>query len=647
MTVYTLDSDLAVRLAAADLARCLGVMADTDISVCPAEKFDGQPGIYLGTTPSLGEAANLPAVPDPKWDDAFSLTSAGDALVIAGTNPRSVLMGAYQYLRELGAEWLWPGGDGEILPPVDQIPLTGFNITQVAAHRHRGVCIEGAPSLAHIQDMVQWMPRVGLNAFFLQFQTSSHFWRRWYSHQLNPTWEDHWNLTEEECAALDEGVIKAVKQRDLILHRVGHGWTAAALGLPTNGWDRYEGQVTDEQRKLMAKVDGERGLWKNVPINTELCYSNPEARRRLVETVLEYAQAHPEVDVLHLWLSDAANNHCECRQCRQMTPPDWYATLVNQIALRLKEIAPRMKLALIIYHDLLWPPEQVKVDFSRGNLLVMFAPISRCYGHGLADVECGNDRPLTRPSFNQFPLPDNNMDHIKLLKLWQSACPGEYFLFDYHFMWQWYQDLMSVRLEEVLAADIDSYAQLGLDGLVNCGAERVFYPTGWPYYLMARHLWGARQGPEQKARYFQLAFGEQAEVAQRFTDQFAQVTGSPIHAGSPIWAHRWWEAADIQRANQVVEWLAQHREPLEAGAQAAKSPTQQRAWRVLLHYHRLAIDLWTAVQAKLRGEKQQALEQLEQTQKFLQEAEKDTAPAIDTLVLLGWFGAIRDAFQEQ
>ena len=48
-----------------------------------------------------------------------------------------------------------------------------------------------------------------------------------------------------------------------------------------------------------------------VALNTNLCYSNPEARDLIVGDVVQYARAHPEVDVIHFWLDDGKNNHCE------------------------------------------------------------------------------------------------------------------------------------------------------------------------------------------------------------------------------------------------------------------------------------------------------------------------------------------------
>lgn len=646
MTVYVLDTHPAVGLAGEELARCLGTMAGTSLLVRQGEQFNGKPAIYLGTAQALGEVASLPQVADPQWDDAYCLHSVGESLIIAGTNPRSVLMGAYQYLRELGAEWLWPGEDGEVLPQIDDIPLADFKITEKAANRHRGVCIEGAPALEHVTNMVEWLPRVGLNTYFLQFQIASHFWRRWYEHELNPTWEERRELNDEEYREMDEVVIKAIKDRGLLLHQVGHGWTAAAVNLPTNGWVPYREELPEHTTQLLAEVNGERRLWDSkkergdVPINTELCYSNPEARRRIVQVVLDYAQAHPEVDMLHFWLSDAPNNHCECAGCRPMSPSDWYVMLLNEISPRLKEIAPDMKLVFLAYTNTLWPPEQLELDLSNDNLVYMFAPISRCYAHHLADPQCGADQPLQKPERNRLVMPKDNRVNAKLLELWEGVRPYDSFAFDYHFMWAWREDRMTARLADIIPLDIADYAHGKLGGLVNCCVQRIFYPNGWPFYLMAHSLWGKDLGPEDKRQYFARAYGEAAVTAQEFLEGFAEVTGSPIHGQS------WWQAADIQRVERVLTWLNEQQESLEVGGRGASGPPQQRAWRLLLHYHRLVTHLWTALQAKLTGKTDEARAEIQRAEKFLQHTEHETAPALDTMLMLRYLGELRQAWQE-
>lgn len=636
MRVYALDRNPTVALAAEELARCLSKMAGVSVEPESADRFDGQSAIYVGVCEQFDGILAVPPVRDSDWDDAWVIESVGRSLVIAGINPRSALIGAYEYLRMLGADWLWPGEDGEDLAHIKEIPLGGFQVVSTAASRHRGVCIEGAPALEHVLDMVEWLPRVGMNAYFLQFQVSSYFWRCWYEHTLNPRWDKRKELTESECEDLEAKVVAAVKRRGLLLHRVGHGWTAAALGLPANGWVPHHGELSEETRMLTAEVAGKRGIWQDTPLNTELCYSNPRARQKLIEVVLRYAADHPEVDVLHFWLSDDVNNHCECRSCSELSPSDWYVTLLNEISPRLKEVAPRMKLAFLAYLDTLWPPRHVKLDPLNGNLIYMFAPISRCYGHRLADPLCENDHALEEPRLNEVVVPQGNRHNLALLGLWNAVRPADSFAYDYHFMAIWLQDYLSVRLAELIPQDIADYREEGIDGLLNCCTQRAFYPNGWPYYVMARTLWGTPPGAEGKARYFARAYGEKASAAGDFFDRLACLSSAPVHRLS------WWDTADPGTVSAVLKFLRGQEPVLTTASQSAQTPPQKRSWRLLLHYRQLLVLLWSALREKLSGELDRARGQLCQAEEFLRETEVETASALDTFLMLQYVSRLME-----
>ncbi|MGD9495574.1 MAG: DUF4838 domain-containing protein [Armatimonadota bacterium] len=635
LTIHVVGDHPALELAGEELQRCLAAMVGGEVQVVRAGAMTGDAGIWVGTGESLSDAARLPLVPDTVWDDAFCVRSMGDALIIGGTNPRSALMGAYEYLRQLGAEWLWPGADGEVLPRLDRVPLEGFDLERRPPNRHRGVCIEGAPALEHVLDMVEWMPKVGYNAYFLQFQVAGYFWRLWYEHRLNPEWGEGRELSEEECEELDRQVIAQVKRRGLILHQVGHGWTAAALGLPTDGWVSYDGPIADGDRELIALVNGKRELWGGIPINTELCYSNPEARRRMVDAVLQWADEHREVDALHFWLSDAPNNHCECPACSERSPADWYAVLVNELSPRLAELAPGMKLVLLAYHDLLWPPEEVAIDRGHGNLISMFAPISRCYAHSLADPECDSGETLVRPARNDMAMPRHNRQLVELWRIWGWGDRANSFCFDYHFMWPWMGDRLSIDLSTLMPQDIEDYAAMELGGLMNCGAQRSFYPNGWPYWQTARLLCGERVGSAERERYFRLAYGEDAEVAMAFLDAVAQAAGAPRHGAE------WWQQVEPGQAERLRAHLEASAGTLDECAGAATGEPHARAWRLLQHYCEL-LGHYAAMQEHLEaGRVAEAVAEIEAAEDLLRRTEPETARALDGHTLLRYLAGLK------
>jgi len=340
--------------------------------------------------------------------------------------------------------------------------------------------------------------------------------------------------------------------------------------------------------------------------------------------------------VLHFWLSDDVNNHCECRSCSELSPSDWYVTLLNEISPRLKEVAPRMKLAFLAYLDTLWPPRHVKLDPLSGNLIYMFAPISRCYGHRLADPVCGNDHALEEPRLNEVVMPQGNRHNLALLGLWNSVRPADSFAYDYHFMAIWLQDYLSVKLAELVPQDIADYREKGINGIVNCCTQRAFYPNGWPYYVMARTLWGAPPGAEEKARYFARAYGDKASAAVAFFDRLACLSCAPVHRLS------WWDTADLGTVSAVLEFLRQQEPVLTTASQTAQTPPQKRSWRLLLHYRQLLVFLWSALREKLSGELDRARGQLSQAEEFLRETEVETASALDTFLVLQYLSRLME-----
>ena len=73
---------------------------------------------------------------------------------IKGSNPRSVLLGVYQYLTLLGCRFLRPGKEYEWIPSVPRIEEIQISRRQKARYRHRGVCIEGADTPENILEFI-------------------------------------------------------------------------------------------------------------------------------------------------------------------------------------------------------------------------------------------------------------------------------------------------------------------------------------------------------------------------------------------------------------------------------------------------------------------------------------------------------------
>ena len=174
--LYSSHSGSPVVFAAQELARCLAkIVADSIIITnnqnCRSDEV----------------TLRLESLKNPKnSEDAYSIDVTPMGGTISGSNDRSVLLGVYQYLWLLGCRFPAPGRKHESFPSLYKKEQLSASCQKQAALRHRGVCIEGANSLENILDYIDWLPKLGCNSFFLQFQLPYTFMARWYHHEMNP-----------------------------------------------------------------------------------------------------------------------------------------------------------------------------------------------------------------------------------------------------------------------------------------------------------------------------------------------------------------------------------------------------------------------------------------------------------------------------
>ncbi len=618
LTVYQAGEEAPVALAGKELARCLRKMAPLRCRVAKARAYDPKrPGIYVGTGDSLRAAVGPRACGASYWDDELLVRSVGESVLVSGSNARSVLFAAYRLLEELGARWPFPGKAGEYLPTLRRLSLRDLRIHEKPAYRHRGVCNEGAISLEHSLQFVQWMPKVRFNAFMLQFKNSGEFYRRWYSRRYNPDYLQPRELTEEDCFAIDDKVIAAMQERGLLVHRVGHGWTTESLGLIARGWGQSQIPVPEDKRHLLALVAGKRDLFGGIPANTELCYSNPEARRVLVNHVVEYAQQHPEVDFLHMWLSDGTNNHCECEECVKTEPSDFYVRLVKEVSGRLRQVAPNKRLVFLCYANTLWPPVTEKVGREYENVVFMFAPISRCFIHRLTDPRCASDAPFTRPARNKLTYPRTNRENVRLRKMWGECVQTDSFVYDYYMGMDRQVSYGGLPLAKVIHEDIRDWKSLDINGIVSCQTQRSFYPTGFAQWVMAEASWNRRRKFEDMAaEYFKGAFGAAAATVRAYFEGLPRAIGPTAHGRG------WRVPASPAQAQRVCDYLRKQGPRLQAASKKVTAPAHRRALAIVKHFHRLHAMIWRALLAEARGKKAEQAALLDRAAAFLRRTEK-------------------------
>ena len=498
------SSDPTVRFAAEELKKYLSAM-DEAADVLLLEAFRIARPVTDGVVLAV-DASLLPAEADPVFDDAVLIDVENGLGRIAGANPRSVLMGVYRFLRELGCAFLRPGKNGEVIP---QRPLSDVcvHLAERPSYRHRGVTIEGAVSADHVTDMIDWLPKVGMNSYFIQFlDVPFTFYDRWYSHLGNETMTPS-PLQPDEVRAIRFAAVDQIKKRGLLYHAAGHGWTCEPFGIPGNSWDAADIPLTDAQRSCLAEVDGKRELWNGIALNTNLCYSQSAVRSTIAQAVVDYVRAIPQTDVVHLWLADNINNHCECEACRKKLPAEWYVILLNEIDRLMTENGMNQKIVFLLYFDLLWPPK-TEMLVNPDRFIMMFAPISRTYSESVASVPVFDETKLPPYVRNHLSVPRSVSENLAWLREWQKQITCDSFDFDYHYYLDHFNDPGYTRMAEVLLQDVKGLKSIGLNGLISCQIQRSWFPTGLGMHLMAAGLWNREtQFGAAAAAYYSAAFG--------------------------------------------------------------------------------------------------------------------------------------------
>ena len=578
-----LNSNETVLFAADELNKYMTLMMD---------KTEAAPGIQwrLGSLnafhiPSLTQRATMAEeevyakaekeVYAKMEDEVYAKVEDGQG-VIAGLNPRSILLAVYRVLTAAGCRWIRPGVEGEIIPKVEVSQLC-IQFHEKPSYRHRGICIEGAVSLENVLEMIDWLPKLGLNSYFIQFREGYTFFERWYHHTDN----DKLPKTEfsvEKAREFTRIAEREIKKRGLIYHGVGHGWTCEAFGIPGISWEAVDANYPPETEKYFAMQDGKRRMSDHIPLNLNLCYSNPEVHRKMIQSVIDYLEVHQNVEVLHFWIGDGRNNQCECEECRKQIPTDYYVQILNELDRSLTEHGIETKIVFLLYYDLLWAPLQNRI-LNPDRFILMFAPISRTYSASFGQTKVTDPcLPYVRNSLN---MPETIPENLSLLRAWQRQFQGDSFDFDYYLMWDHFYDPGNISTAKTIYQDVQNLKTIGLQGLISCQCQRAFYPTGLAVTVMAKTLWNAGADFEQMTlEYFMDAFGADGNLCRSFMSSFSELF-TPQYLRGEIMQ----PTEEIRKGYRELEGVCEAYEELLQGHRPPMYESQKKSWDYL-RYHK-------------------------------------------------------------
>ncbi len=556
----------------------------------------------------------------PSPEDEIKIDVKNGKGVITASNERALLIAVYRFLREIGCRFLFPGNEGERIPALTLTPeaLT-VHAAEKASYHHRAVCIEGAVSYDHVYHMIDWLPKVGMNGYYFQFLLPKTFFIRWYEHECNDTMEKT-PITEEDVLRFQDQLVGEIKKRGLLYHAVGHSWTCEPFGIRGTGWGQSLEEIPPETRRFFAEVDGKRELWRGIGLNTNLCYSNPAARNRVTDAIVSYCKEHPAVDYLHFWLADDSNNQCECPSCRKMRPSDFYVMMLNELDEKLTAEGISAKIVFLIYVDLLWAPETLRIQ-NPDRFVLMFAPITRTYSKAFADYDAGEsaeEAPFVR---NRLTMPRSVGENMGHLSRWQEQFKGDSFDFDYHLMWDHLRDPGYYECARILHTDMVNLEKLGLNGMLSCQLQRAAFPTGLPMYAMAAGLWDKTSSFEDVAvDYFASAFGEDGKAVEEYLKTLSSLFLPPyLRRELPAISEE--AAASFAKIRPVVEDFRDRF--------LVTNENKNFSWKALAYHADYCLILADLLLCRARGEKENAEIKAEEFCSFLKRTEPILHPLLD------------------
>ena len=442
---------------------------------------------------------------DTRLDDVIHVEADAKGGILAGSNPRSVLFAVYRFLRENGCRWLYPGIDGDYVPLKDLEPVSYH---KMADHRFRGFCNEGSESQTTMLECCDYYAKLEMNVFMLEHLIPISYYNRYYNHVGNEKNRTPETVPHSQILQWKRQHETEIAKRGLMFHDIGHGWTCEPFGLPSSdGKNRVKGMtIPRETLDILALFGGKRELYHANPNLTNICMSNPAVRSKMVQFIANYAEKHENVDYLHVWLADGSRNHCECENCIQKTPTDWYMTIMNELDEELTARKLSTRIVFIAYVDTLWGPQEVAIK-NPERFSLLYAPISRSY---LSSVTENSVIPEAPPfERNNWEAPKNAEEALGLLNTWKKTWKGPIFCYEYHFWRHQYADLGGFEMASRIYHDIRGLKFMGVDGIVEDGSQRSGFPNAFPVYVYAATLMNRDVSFEElEADYYSHVYGE-------------------------------------------------------------------------------------------------------------------------------------------
>jgi len=516
--IYKSHDNSTVNFAADELKKYLKMMMPDCGEVLILRSSGETDGFRLGlledfSIPFHGEDAGI--------DDEVYISTTETAGILAGSNPRSVLFAVYRYLICNGCRFLFPGTDGEYIPKKKVVPV---EYQKLADYRYRCHATEGDPGIDDVLRYIDYQAKQFMNSYALYSIFPYH--RRYYMHRHNeqnrPPEPVSYELVEQWQALCEA----EIEKRGMEIWAGGHSWVGNVAGFDPS--DRYlyrEGkEVSEDIRQNLAMINGERGLFHSDPAYTNICMSRKDLRTKMANLVVDYVEKHKQHNQVAIYLADNNHNHCECPECRKQSPSDYYIMILNEIDELLTKKGLSTKLQMIAYVDCMFAPKKQRLN-NPDRFVLKATPISREYKKSITeDSVFPPAQPYKR---NAWEPPATAEAYFSQFKEWQAIFPGTCIAYEYHYWVHQYRDPGMLFMSRRIYEDVRSWKVLGLDGGLEDGSNKSFFPNGFIDHIFGATLWDrSLDYNHELADYFRHIYGEDWQCVKDYLENISDAFGN-------------------------------------------------------------------------------------------------------------------------
>ena len=609
--IKKMRDDTVLHFAAEELKKYLRMMmpdcGEIDISLDPEAIF----GFRLGLLEDFG----LPnEAQDVELDDIVHIDTDENGGILAGSNPRSVLFAVYRFLQENGCRWLYPGKDGEFIP---RKAVEAICYHKMADHRIRAHTTEGDPTLEQALDYIDYQTKLGLNTYGLAGIYSYH--NRYYKHRYNeknrlPEPVDH-SLVEQWQVLCEAELVK----RGAIMRIGGHGWPAQVAGFDVTERQLYRDgkkEVPEHIRPKLAMMNGVRGLNRKDPFFTNLCWSQPELRSGYAKLIAQKAMENRQFQLIGVSMADTSHNHCECPECQKLRPSDFMVMILNEADEILTANNCKTKLFFSDYVDIIFPPSQMKIK-NPDRFVFQHAAISRSYAKSLtADSVYPPVKEYVR---NKWEITRTVEGVMAYYKEWRKNLPATGVAYEYHFWKHQYRDPGSMAMARRIYEDNMALKITDLDGCVEDGSNRSFFPNGFMDHIYCVSLWDREIDYEAELEdYFSHIYGKDWEKARRYLEKISAAFDHGFMCGeksADLSKGEFYNPDHVKNLEEVKEITAESREFIKTHLAMPTRP-QTVSWRLLWRHTEYCERFAEILMEVCLGHKKYAMEML---QKFFED----------------------------